>query len=329
MNTIFLLAALFMGVFVLNQRRNYASYPPASYSVDAFIEPIECIDDGFDLPSYLDSSRVSSTRIWYENMPIIGIKGHEFISIGKGWGESCLLSPEAAGCRPFRNVIRKFQELETCVQGIKADGKWMQGQSATMTFERFQYSDASRIVTRLVMLATKLGDDPDGWDKAVAAMTTDGKGQKVIKNCLNSISRNELKCYPVLMGAPGFTGVSLFEHSKHGHPTRRISKTCKIPPICSRLAVQRLYQFQTMRFQPNLIVGGADVLIQLARKKTWVDLPDTTIRNQGCELKNQYKKNGIVCWYFAKCAQFMMEQICQEHEQCCPTPDIHEACKQE
>ena len=306
------------------------------YTSEAFIKPISCVDKGFDLPSYLStrSSPKSPVYMWYEKLPVVGSlagRGHEFLSIGKGWGESCLLNPNGAGCRPFRNVIFKFKDLEECLQDVKADGSWMKKKSTEMIFKRFKYSNTGRLVTRLVMLVNKFSlDDTDEWDQAAfAAMAKDPSDQERIKQCMNVISQDELKCFPVLLGAPGYSGVSVVEHSEHGHPDRLISHTCQVPPVCSRLAMQNLYQFQALHFRKNYIGAGVDVLIHLSRKKTWVTLQDGTLRNQGCELKHTYMKNGIVCWYFPKCVRFMMEKICQEHEQCCPTPAIHQACKQD
>ena len=322
-------------VVIMKQPGDVGPYLQSEYPPSAFIEPIDCVDEGFDLPSYLASqhhAERSPVRLWWERFPVVGRAGlgHEFVSIGKEWGESCLLSPNGVGCRPFRNVIQKFKELETCLNDVQADGKWMKKKSVKMIYDRFKFSDVERIVNRLAMLANKFSlEDTEEWDRAFTSMAEDSNDQQLIKQCMNVISQDQLKCLPPLMGAPGFSGISVVEHSEHGHPDRLISHTCKIPPVCSRLAMQRLYQFQTLHFRPNYITGGADVLIQLSRRKTWVSLPDGTIRNQGCELKNPYKKEGIVCWYFPKCTQFMMEKMCQEHEQCCPSLETHQACKKD
>lgn len=299
-----------------------------NFNVEDFVEPIDCIDDGFDLSAYLKISQSKTesplVHFWYEKMYDKVGRAHQFMSVGEGWGESCLRNENGAGCAPFKLIIEKFRQLEGCLENIPTDGEWMNKTTVDGHFNDVKYSDVEKLITRLAMLANKPDQD---WKRSSLLEKMTSKPDQVAK-CVREITRNQLKCLPVLFGAPGFDGLTLQDHHLHGkfEQHRFLSHDCQIAPVCSRLAAQRLYHFQTMFFQPNYLKGGWRSSINLNRNDIWVSV-DGKLRNQGCEI-DPARFGGVLCWQYTKCARLIMSQLCSQYEQCCPSLKVHQECRQ-
>lgn len=315
-----------------------ADYRSSKYPAHHYVQRINCMDEGFDLNGYLTTERGDlddrmppKVRFYFEKWFNKAFTGHTFPAIGqgpKGWGESCLDDIDAAGCRPFRNVITKFQNLDTCLAGVAADGSWMNTKPSVREFNRYHYKDSRRIITRLAKLATgSTGDDEWKSQDKLHNMVAFQEATVVIDRCVEqNINREELKCLPVLLGAPGYVGLTVLEHNEHQHEKndRHLSHNCRVPPACGRLAIERLYHYQNMYFDNSFVLGGLRSK-RLNKGKTWA-VVDDELRNYGCEIDPK-AYGQVVCWHHAKCTRLMMQQLCQEHEQCCPSTLVHEACR--
>lgn len=316
-----------------------ATYESPKYPSSLFVRRINCVDEGFDLDGYLTTERGDlkdqmspNVRFYFQKWFNKVFTGHTFSAIGegpKGWGESCLDDIDAAGCRPFRNVITKFQALDTCLSGIAANGKWMNRHPSVREFTRYHYKDSRKIMTRLAMFAARSTGDED-WineDKLLSIVAYREAAQAVYQCVDKHMSHDDLKCLPVLLGAPGYVGLTVLEHHEHQHGNnqRHLSHTCRVPPACGRLAIERLYHYQNMHFEKTFVLGFLRTK-KMRNGKTWT-VVDDELRNSGCEITPE-AYGRVVCWHFSKCIRLMMQQLCREHDQCCPSNVVHLACKE-
>ena len=264
--------------------------------------------------------------------------GHSWVAVGA----RCLEQDEHAlspDCAPFSHLIARLRAGRTCLNSAlngALDGRWMNRPSQVSNFEYYRvHSMADRIMYRLAMLANK---DQPSWNSDAALtsifspeqLANEGLGD-VLRTCLTTahLSRSDFQCWPVLMGEPGFTGLTVFDHQGGIRSKPKVTDECPVAPVCGRLAVAKLAHFQALYFDKWLVQGWFKSLRIQNQRRNWIHPIETEEwKHRKCQLNNALLGPSL-CWNFSECVPEMLKLVCAEHPACCPDPTVHQACAQD
>lgn len=332
-------------------------------TAEEFVKPLQCMNKDFDLDGYLEKQTQAapvnqpgmellmttpSYPLDFVPQPVRTVMrftsmfgaGHTWVSIQRD-GKSCLQAAlqgdayDVHGCAPFSNVVKSLNNLKKCIQyrtNENPKGRWVSGTLAKLNFKSFQTSDYDRIMIRLAMLA---GKDSNTWmeDNELKSIFNQEQLQRsgpMVRQCIKEalVEREDMKCYTVLMNAPGITGPTLFDHPPAPKLKPRVTTKCNVLPVCSRLAFEKLHHFQNARYDITF-VQGIWKSWGIKNEKSWIMAQNgqPTV-NQKCNI-NLNAMGPTICWNFSECAAAMLKVVCQEHPLCCPSVQVRDACKKD
>ena len=271
-----------------------------------------------------------------------GVSGHPTTGQASPRPLVAVLSPDPSGCRPFQGITRRFRALYECFETHvgPALGPWMEGRHQQEYFEQYHMTPGERLLLRLAMFAAKGDAGSDvSWLKNIAKFQStfsleqrqDGTIDRALK-CVTQaqMHQRDFKCYIVLMGAPGFSGLTVQDHvgpeDVNVRPDpKKTTQTCDVPRVCGRLGLQYIHHFQGLYFDQKLLRGWTK-LRKTKSRTSWVGMNNdtTTMVNRVCNAKNP---GQILCWNFTECLQQMLKRVCAEHPSCCPSTRVYESCK--
>lgn len=253
--------------------------------------------------------------------------GHSWVNVG----HRCLDHPGAYDCQPFSNVTEKLNDLRTCLTkklDVSAAGRWLNRPSQVENFEFYQVKPIDRIVYRLAILANKESSE---WLTEAQLLSIFSPEQlpslsDTLDTCLEDaiVERDDLKCWPVLMGAPGFTGLTLLDHEGDIRSPPKITDTFNVNPVCARVAIEELTHFQAVYFDKNLF-NGYQRTRGIYWRSNWARTETGRMVHRKCQRKPSFLKPTL-CWNFSECVPEMLRIACSRYVDCCPDVFIHAAC---
>lgn len=270
-----------------------------------------------------------------------------------------------SSCAPYSDMIDRFRVLEQCIARGLDDGQIRLAQRYARAWSWFQeavlrnnVSPAREVMTHMVMAASrvsKLDSRPFNASTNNNNNNATSSGSSTfeiwredphfrlirdhfrsttvtsaaLSTCMTTahLSPNDLLCWSALMGAPGLFTRSLFDHSSRVTEQKGLSKikTCPVPPVCGRLAIEKLHHFGSGVDFDMKLLRGAWSARQVRKRWNWKTLGDGHVVHEQCQV-NPEGRGKMVCWSYTECLAEMLKVVCREHSQCCPSERVRSAC---